>query len=328
MKRMYHDAFYAYASARLTALENKALTDERLARVIDAPTFAEARIAVCEAYGVAADASQEEVLSEATARIYAFAEELLCGTPGDFEKPFGLLLPFRYVYDCQNLKSAIKCDALGRAAGRELFSACGSRTVEDALEAVRSRDFSAFPASLAGAAEKAVDELAASRDPACVDRLLDKAVFADMLAEAEKAGIPYLIGLIRCRIDLINVMTAYRMARTGLTGTDILPSLIPGGTVEPSYLAGNANADVKAFAASLAVTDYAALADEADAAAFEKRCDALYLEKAHEAKRAPFGVEHILCYIAEKEAEIRNVRIVLSGKSAGLAGERIRKMLR
>lgn len=42
----------------------------------------------------------------------------------------------------------------------------------------------------------------------------------------------------------------------------------------------------------------------------------------------PFGAELLVLYIVRKEFEVKNVRIVLAGKSCGLSSEKIKERLR
>ena len=47
-----------------------------------------------------------------------------------------------------------------------------------------------------------------------------------------------------------------------------------------------------------------------------------------ELRCVPFGAETVVSYLLSKEAEIKNTRIVMSGKLAGLAPDKIRERLR
>ena len=46
------------------------------------------------------------------------------------------------------------------------------------------------------------------------------------------------------------------------------------------------------------------------------------------AKSVPFGVEAVISYLAAKEIEFTAVRIIMSGRMAGIGGDTIRERLR
>ena len=61
---------------------------------------------------------------------------------------------------------------------------------------------------------------------------------------------------------------------------------------------------------------------------FEKACDDAVTATVAQAKRVPFGIEPVVGYLAAKEIEFTAVRVILTGRMAGLNGEAIRERLR
>ena len=61
---------------------------------------------------------------------------------------------------------------------------------------------------------------------------------------------------------------------------------------------------------------------------FEKRCDNAVSAYLSDARFIPFGEEPVLAYLAAREAEFTNLRILLLGRSMGLEGSVIRSRLR
>ena len=62
--------------------------------------------------------------------------------------------------------------------------------------------------------------------------------------------------------------------------------------------------------------------------AFEKACDDAVTAVAAGAKSVPFGVETVIGYLVAKEIEFTAVRIIMSGRMAGVSGDTIRERLR
>ena len=52
------------------------------------------------------------------------------------------------------------------------------------------------------------------------------------------------------------------------------------------------------------------------------------MRQAGKARRIPFGVEVVIGYVAACEAELTNLRIILTGRMAGLKADTIRERLR
>lgn len=313
-----------YLSARLSAREDKALDSRLLTQITEARDASEAERRIREMFNADAKVPLEEIFTAALRDAFAFAEELIGGTPELFVKPYEVLLPFKYVYDAQNLKAAVKCDALGDVSkAKSMFTDCGTVPLREVTDAVTARDFTSFPDAMKAAALTAVDELAASHDPQCVDRLLDKAVFADMTAAAKETGIPYVMSLIAARADCVNIKTALRCLKRNIGKAHIVSLLVDGGTLEPLFFDSNGTS-VGSLLAALAHTDYASLSHETGMADIERLAENVYLAKAARAKHVAFGIERVIGYIVEAENGVRNLRVAYAGKKAGKTTEEIR----
>lgn len=57
-------------------------------------------------------------------------------------------------------------------------------------------------------------------------------------------------------------------------------------------------------------------------------CENLYAKQAYSAEKIAFGPELIVCFLVRKEYEVKNLRILLAGKSCGLSADRIKERLR
>ena len=62
--------------------------------------------------------------------------------------------------------------------------------------------------------------------------------------------------------------------------------------------------------------------------AMEKWADDFWMELVRDAKFVPFGAEVFIGYAIALEYEIKNIRILLAGKDAGLDSDVIRERLR
>ena len=62
--------------------------------------------------------------------------------------------------------------------------------------------------------------------------------------------------------------------------------------------------------------------------AFERACDNAVARYVQRARRVPFGVEIVVGYLFARQGELTALRIILSGRLAGLDKDTIRERLR
>ena len=210
-----------------------------------------------------------------------------------------------------------------------MLVSCGCFAPQEIADMVRNRDFSALPEELEKAVAYAIEEFYATGDPQKVDVIIDKGAFSHMRVLCEKIGLVYLSSLYAVKADMCNVMTFVRAMKAGI-GKDLLSEMLQdGGNIPADLFLGSFDVRTEKLFSDIAV--YYDGFDEKDAdslCALERKCDGIYLSKAESVWMSAFGPEKPVMYMIRKENEIRNVRIVLSGKKAGLPGQTIRERLR
>lgn len=324
-------ADYLYSSARIRALENQLLGADRVNRLCDTGSVENA-ISLLKEWGVEIRRDTDgKFLREATilGRLRAAYTEIA----GMADEPLFDL--WRYPYDCNNLKAALKCFARGIEPDEMLFD-FGTVDAETLKQAVRTRDFTAFPPFFATAADEAASAYAKTKNPQQIDLILDKACYAGMLAAAEKSGSDYTLGLVRAKIDLVNLVMCVRVLRmkSGEAGRLFLnESLISGGLLGTDFCAELYTRGEKGMWERLLYSEYAKFAtavQESDRSltAIERFADDTWMELAKAAKFIPFGTEVLTGYLIAAEYEARNLRIALAGTEAGLAADTIRERIR
>lgn len=322
------DTDYAAISTRLRVLENRLLTRERMEQLIEAREDAECvkLMADCGYPEPAALTLPELELSLAKAQGLLFA---------DLEKTLDdpdVLAVFQVKYDYHNAKALIKSQARNADAAHLLVK--GGRYDPDAL--AEGFQNGAFDETVSQPFQKAVwaakDLLATSSDPQQADFLLDKACYEEMLAYAKAAKSPFLTEYVRLTIDSLNLRSVVRALRAQ-RGKELLEAaLIPGGTVDTAALAETgAGGLVKLFPKELqeAAAEGAALLEgQGSMTAFERLCDNAVARYIRKARQVPFGVEVVVGYLFARQSELTALRIILSGRLAGLPKETIRERLR
>ncbi|MCR5264941.1 MAG: V-type ATPase subunit [Clostridiales bacterium] len=314
---------YLYATARIRALENSMIGRDGSSRLCDARSAAEAAREIAERAGVPdADAALESMLSR------AFGEVTEMTASSDDGRAFDVM---RYPYDCHNIKYAMKCFARGRSAREAISGMYGFASVDPVkvYEAASGGDASCLPANMAEAAETAASEFAKNRDPKSIDIALDAACYADMLAKADESGIDIFKKAVRLKIDLTNIVTALRVLRLG-GGRLMKAAMIKGGGLDTEKLSSldgeGALWSLLRTSGFLPVAE-AAVADDGFES-IEKACDMRYLGLFSGTRYIAYGPEIPASYLTNVEYEVKNLRIILAGKTEGADPRVLRSRLR
>lgn len=335
---------YTYASARIRALENRMVGRERIAVLAEARSADEvmehlagyglagygltapspSEDAATPETGDASGALREEILTDVLRSAYAEVES----TAPNPE----LFRYFRYPYDCNNVKAAIKCAVRGISAEGMLFD-FGTVPAQEVEGLLREGKYGTFPPAMAAAIPQARQLYDKTGDPRRIDTTLDRACYEDMLAVA--AGDPTLLSWLRVRIDLTNILITLRILRMNMGGTGLgflTEALLPGGTLSADLLLAACREGEACLWSSLMPTPYEALGrvegDPRPLSAVERAADDLYMERVRKDARAPFGAPVVAGYLVGWETAVKNIRIILAAKDAGLSPAVIRERIR
>ena len=323
------DTDYLTISARLHALETRLLTRERMERMIDARDHAEAAKVLSECgYSELSELSVsglESVLSAAQSSVF---RELGSAVPDP-----NLIDVFRIKYDYHNAKVLVKAAATG-AQPAALLMGGGRYDRAELMEAFSKDDLSACSKTFAQAVTHAREALASSEDPQQCDFILDRACYEELSAAAKATGSTFTQGYVRLLIDAINLRTAVRAARLS-KGEDFLTQiLLPGGNVSADALAHTRSEELPRLFSFGPLSEAAALGAALSAphsgslTAFERACDNGVTAYVSAARRVPFGEQTVIGYLYARESELTAIRIIMTGRLAGLEGDTIRERLR
>lgn len=321
------DTDYLHLSARIHAMEVSLLSRERMERMLEARTDEEAVKVLTECgYPELGRVTPEGVERMLAQRRQALLRELEGALPDP-----RLLEVFKVKYDYHNLKTLLKAEALGKDFDRLLVDA--GRVPAGALR--EHMENGGLPAVLDRAVKEGREVLHATGDPQRLDFALDRAYFAEMAKLAGDTGSGYLKGYVAILVDAANLRCLVRALRMG-KGADFLKGvLFQGGNVgERGILnvaaAGGSGLEELYSAAGLrqAAELGAAAVKGGGLTAFEKACDDAVTRYLAGAKYVPFGEAPVVGYLAAVDSELTNLRIILSGRMAGLDGDTIRERLR
>ena len=332
MSKNPNQTAYMYASSRIRALEAGIVGRDRIEQLVDAKDTAEL-YARLEEFGVTlAHDEQGHVLSEPTllGMLKRSLDHVLEAAPAPELYDF-----LRYPYDCNNIKAAIKCYIRKLSPEGMLFD-LGTVSVEDVAKMPAKGEFSGLPHAMAEAAPLALQAYEKTGNPRAIDLILDKACFADMLACAKRGGEELHVRLVRMQIDLTNAMICLRLVRMGggEQGKMLLDeAMLEGGTLTRQTLLAAFDGGESAVIDCLGRGGYdkpaiALRESDGSLASAERAVDDCRMELVRTVKYTPFGAPILSAYFYAQEYAVKNIRIIIAAKNAGLDPQTIRERIR
>ncbi len=319
---------YLFLSAMLRAREPGMLTREKAERMLDAASYEECA-------KLLTDCGYEDMSQKKAGEI----EQLLAQRRTAVWKELETMVPdralvdfFRIKYDYHNAKVILKADAQGLDESA-LLSDSGRVGADVLLHAVHEDNYRDLPEAMGRAVREAAGILARTANPQLADFHLDKACFSELTELSKKLDSRFLRGYAAIMADSTNLRSAVRTLRMGKDSGYLQEALVPGGTVSPERLAAAANGEgLAALFQSSRLSEAAALGAAAveggTMTAFELACDNAVNSYIKEAKLVGYGEEPVIAYLAAVENEITAVRMILTGRLAGIAPRVIRERLR
>ena len=322
---------YAYATARVRAVEIRLLDAARLDRLVEAPTAEDAVKQLSEAgYGDGQDLTRtdwETVLDGEPVRVHAYLA-------GFMPQP-EVLDVFRTRDDYLNLKRLMKATF----QAQDLSTVrCVPGTVPAAVlvRALTERRVTDLPPVMGAAMLEAMDEYGKRADPRDIDLVLDRACFRQMADMAAVWENEFLTGLVAHMTDMANIRIAIRGKLVGEGEAFFGKALLAGGFIPPDRLRGIPERSMDALLESLrltyfgeaAIAGYEGYRQGRGMSWLERLLDDRLMVYIRQARHVTMGVEALVGYLLARESEIRNVRIIMTGKTNGLPQAQIRERLR
>lgn len=330
MSKRMRDTDYLAISARIRAMENSLLTADRMEQLLQARTEEEVS-KLLEESGYPPLRAEDPAAMDAA--LLAVREETLQDVGSGAPDPRYLDI-FKLKYDYHNVKAILKARAVN-ADSEHMLMDLGRVPAAELKEAVDGGDAGNLPPTLAAAIAEAKETLDTTRDPQLSDIVLDRWTYRDMMESAERTGSRFLQGYVRTQIDASNLRALVRTLRMGKSPEFLRNALLSGGTVGEGELmaaAENRGAGLEELFVPAGLGEAAAAGEavlrDGSMTVFEKRCDDAVSAYLDGAKMIPFGEAPLIGYLAARETEYTNLRILLMGRAAGLSPEVIRSRLR
>jgi len=330
------DFRYTYAATRIRCLEKELLPLSFFHRLIGASSLSEVRKILEETvYGIREGEEFDVLWERESRRTLSIVKDVL---PNKRLKDF-----FSYSYDIFNLKVLLKNKLLAKRGMKknwDILVDMGTVPVDKMISIVENEQYVYLPFHKKDSVYIIWDLLdrmeKAELDTKFVDLFLDKLYFNFMLNEAREMGESFLVEYIKLLIDLTNIMTFFRAKFAGRSKSFLSDVLISGGFVDEDRLVDVYQDNLDSFVKVLHYSPYSGLVEKMaalfeqgqDLASLEKLKDNYLIETLKNCKFVMFGIQPIVAFMVAKDMEIKNLRIVITGKQAGLSEGILKERLR
>ena len=314
---------YAYAVARIRALEVSLFSNGTIEQLISIPDY-ESCLNFLEEKGWGGsedEGSGEDILATEESKIWQVVKELNI----DMDNFEVLALPGRF----HNLKAAIKESVTGKE-GLNIYYESGSPSGEEIKNIISQKDFAALPDNMSKIAEEAYERMLHTGDGQLCDLLIDRACLNAVYRAGKDSGVDIIKNYAESVVAVADIKIAVRSHKTGKTIDFMEAAMAPCHSLSVDRLAKAALAGEEAIIDYLDQTIYAeggaALAESSSA--FERWCDNRIINTIKSEKYNAFTIGPVIAYVIAGQNEIKTVRIILSAKQSGLPEESVRERVR
>jgi V/A-type H+-transporting ATPase subunit C len=318
-----HNTDYAYSVTSIRVKESSLLGQVEMDQLMAVSSY-QAAISFLAEHGWEAS-SVRQPANGILRRELQRAWDELCEIAPDIS----ILYPLILRKDYHNLKAGIKSKLSGQPVNAYFLT---PSTLSHALlvDAITRREFSILPQPFASVGEEAYDVLVRTGDGQLADILIDRVALTDILMKAKATRNPLMIDLSELFCAAANIKIAIRAAQTDRNEEFLRRAISDCDTLDTESLISEAALGVGPLMSYLGTTPYAAGAAfiSTSPSLFEKWCDDKQIAMLEKTKYEFFGPEPLIAYYLMKEAEIKNVRILLAAKENNIPAEEIRQRLR
>lgn len=323
---------YIFCSALMRAGEKTLIPMADLLKAAEAKDFQGAMAVIAEyGYGdgkpLANPRDFIKVLAAEEERVYNFVFSAL----PDREE----LEMLKFPKDYHNAKAILKAEFLD--LNPESYLTSGGRLDPQSLvRMIKERNLVFLSSSMKEAINRAIELFGKGQDPQEIDIVLDKACYQDMFMAAEKMDNKFLLDYVKMQIDILNISTFVRLKEIGKQVDFFKKVFLEGGEIALGLFTAGYDDGYKQMAEKMIPYGYGPIFEKGAVAVketgkyymLEKICDDIRMKFIKDAKYIPFGIEPCAAFLLAKETELKNLRVILTGKIAGTDKQVIIERLR
>jgi V/A-type H+-transporting ATPase subunit C len=327
------DTAYGASNVLIRVYENDLLTRGHYDRMLAAESFEDAVNVLRETpYRNDVDRIKEDKDYDSMFmnELHQTFEDLLESVPN---KELVELAGLRYAY--HNLKVLFKEEYTDQDLSH-LYIPIGRYPISELRQAVRTGESEELPAHYLDSIHEVQQDFEEYQNMQAVDIILDRRYFTHLRKLADETGEDQVVELVETQIDYKNLSTLTRALKQKRTRNFLTTILSSSGSIPKEELVQIGGDGLEAAARELREGKYRPIIEasldnetgELSPVKIDFETDNAYMRKMYEAKLQTFGPLPVLAFIYAKETEIKNLRLILSGKENGVDAEAIRERMR
>lgn len=325
------DTRYAYACGVIRALEVRLLGRQRLERLAEARDLE-------EALRLLSDTDYAQDLENVSAIGYYRCLESevrrLLGLVDKLSVDPEVSGMLRMRFDFHNLKVALR-EKLSQRDLSSLYLDYGQIPHDLIRSAVKGETYDILPDHLSLAAREGAKALEATADPAEIDTIIDKRMYATVLERVRLYRSLYLEYLVRTMIDLANIRTLLRARYDQIEARKVADLLIDQGFVSTTFLREVYPLSLQDLKQRFVQSPYSVILEigidgietRGTFSDLEREIDSYLVSVLKMARYFTFGLEVVIAYALLKENEIKNLRLILAAKERGIEVDRVKERM-
>jgi len=232
-----------------------------------------------------------------------------------------------------NLKALIKADLLNQNFD-ELYIYDGFYSLEQIKTAIRTGQASGLPDILLDSIQEVREHFEESNSLQGIDIILDRKFLYCQRKIADMINEPELTKEVISFIDFTNILMVARGIKQKRNRNFMSTALSSHGSISKEELLDCIEGDLEKLISYLKATEYGEIIEPIiedntiDLSQLERLCDD-YLTSFYEtAQTQAFGPLPVLALLNAKSIEIKNLRLIITGKRIGLTDDQIRERMR
>ena len=306
---------YVFASAKVRSLETTMLTKATLQDMANAATYDQAVDLL----------SSSEYAMPQSGRNFEQLSAMLLEKRSDVRTLFKSLINNKELADLimarddfANLRLALRRKLTDKPIGTD-YSNDGCIAAEFLEQIFEEENYAPLPMHMQEAIEEAVLAYYQNKDIRQIDYAVDRYEITDGIETAEHIGSVFMREIFRMKADLTNIRTMLRLKFTACDNRNVF---LPGGYIEIEKLKHCLDLSYEAVPPLFYATPYFGVVESGvhyliannSFLKLESNCQKHLEGYLRSAWQITAGTQPVIAYLLLKEAEIRDVRLILTAK--------------